>query len=140
MGVASVAVLYFTVRRAFADPRQGATAGLLAGAVLAATPAAALMFRFNNPDALLVLLLTVAAYCMMRAATAASWRWLMLVGVVMGFAFLTKMLQGFLVLPGFGLAYLLVAPTSWAKRVLHLLGAVGALVVSAGWWVLAAQM
>ncbi len=76
MGVAAVAVLYCAVRRAFADPDQGAAAGLLAGAVLAVTPAAALMFRFNNPDALLVLLLTVAAYCLMRAATAASWRWL----------------------------------------------------------------
>ena len=64
------------------------------------------MFRFNNPDALLVLLLTVAAYCLMRAAMAASWRWLVAVGIVMGTAFLTKMLQGFLVLPGFGLAYL----------------------------------
>ena len=32
-------------------------AGLLAGAVLALTPVAVLMFRFNNPDALLVLLL-----------------------------------------------------------------------------------
>jgi 4-amino-4-deoxy-L-arabinose transferase-like glycosyltransferase len=94
---------------------------LLAGAVLAGTPAAALMFRFNNPDALLVLLLTVAAYCLMRAAMAASWRWLVAIGIVMGTAFLTKMLQGFLVLPGFGLAYLSVAPTSWAKRVLHLL-------------------
>jgi 4-amino-4-deoxy-L-arabinose transferase-like glycosyltransferase len=140
MGVAAVAVLYLTVRRAFIDANQGAAAGLLAAAVLAGTPAAALMFRFNNPDALLVLLLTVAAYCLMRATPAASWRWLLLVGVAMGFAFLAKMLQGFLVLPGFGLAYLLFAPTSWPKRVLHLLGAVGALIAAAGWWVLAVQL
>ena len=98
------------------------------------------MFRFNNPDALLVLLLTVAAYCLMRAVSAASWRWLALVGVVMGMAFLTKMLQGFLVLPGFALAYLLVAPTAWRQRLLHLLGAAAALVVAAGWWVLAVQL
>ncbi|MDT5332231.1 MAG: hypothetical protein QOF31_3528 [Mycobacterium sp.] len=140
MGVAAVAVLYCAVRRAFTDPNHGAAAGLLAGAVLAGTPAAALMFRFNNPDALLVLLLTVAAYCLMRAASAASWRWLLLVGVAMGAAFLAKMLQGFLVLPGFGLTYLLVAQTSWPKRVLHLLGAVGALIAAAGWWVLAVQL
>jgi 4-amino-4-deoxy-L-arabinose transferase-like glycosyltransferase len=140
MGIAAVAVLYCAVKRAFPESNHGAAAGLLAGAVLAVTPAAALMFRFNNPDALLVLLLTVAAYCLMRAASAASWRWLLLVGAVMGTAFLTKMLQGFLVLPGFGLAYLLVAPTSWGKRVLHLLGAVAALIVAAGWWVLAVQL
>ena len=140
MGVAAVAVLYCAVRRAFTDPNHGAAAGLLAGAVLACTPAAALMFRFNNPDALLVLLLTVAAYCLMRAASVASWRWLLLVGVAMGTAFLTKMLQGFLVLPGFGLAYLLVAPTSWPKRVLHLFGATAAVIAAAGWWVLAVQL
>jgi 4-amino-4-deoxy-L-arabinose transferase-like glycosyltransferase len=140
MGVAAVAALYCAVRRAFSDPNQGAAAGLLAGAVLAGTPAAALMFRFNNPDALLVLLLTVTAYCLMRAAVAASGRWLMLVGIVMGTAFLTKMLQGFLVLPGFALAYLLVAPTSCRKRVVHVLAAVAALIASAGWWVLVVQL
>ena len=140
MGVAAVAVLYCAVRGAFSDPNHGAAAGLLAGAVLAATPAAVLMFRFNNPDALLVLLLTGAAYCLMRAMLTASWRWLLLVGVVMGTAFLTKMLQGFLVLPGFGLAYLVAAPTTWGKRLLHLLGAVAALTVAAAWWVLAVQL
>ncbi len=57
MGVAAVGVLYATVRR-WASP----AAGLLAGAVLALTPIATLMFRFNNPDALLVLLMTLAAY------------------------------------------------------------------------------
>ena len=50
MGVGAVAVLYAAVRRA-----AGPWSGLLAGAVLALTPVAALIFRFNNPDALLVL-------------------------------------------------------------------------------------
>jgi 4-amino-4-deoxy-L-arabinose transferase-like glycosyltransferase len=140
MGVASVAVLYFTVRRAFDDRSHGSAAGLLAGVVLACTPAAAMMFRFNNPDALLVLLMTAAAYCVTRAVVAASWRWLALAGVVIGFAFLTKMLQAFLVLPGFALAYLLVAPTTWPRRVLHLVGATAALIAAAGWWVLIVQL
>src|SRR4051794_21069433 len=50
MGVAAVAALYCAVRRALPTPTHGAAAGLLAGGVLAVTPAAALMFRFNNPD------------------------------------------------------------------------------------------
>ena len=58
----SRACLYAAVRRV-----SGPGAGLIAGAVLALTPVAALMFRYNNPDALLVLLLVVAAYCMVRA-------------------------------------------------------------------------
>ena len=115
-------------------------AGLLAGAALACTPAAALIFRFNNPDALLVLLLTVAGYCLIHAVEAASWRWLALVGIVMGAAFLTKMLEGFLPLPAFALTYLLLAPTGWRNRLLHLLTATAALVAAAGWWVLAVQL
>ena len=49
-GVAAVALLYAAVRRV-----SGPGAALLAGAIMALTPVAALMFRFNNPDALLVL-------------------------------------------------------------------------------------
>jgi 4-amino-4-deoxy-L-arabinose transferase-like glycosyltransferase len=135
LGVATVAMLFATVRRAVPDPAHGAVAGLLAGAVLAFTPAAALIFRFNNPDALLVLLLTTAAYCATRAVQAASWRWLLLVGAVTGAAFLTKMLQAFLVIPGFVAAYLFLAQTSWRNRVLHVAVAACALIASAGWWV-----
>jgi 4-amino-4-deoxy-L-arabinose transferase-like glycosyltransferase len=135
MGAASVAVLHATVRRAFDDARAGTAAGLLAGAALACTPAAALIFRFNNPDALLVLLLTMAAYCLIRAVGSASWRWPAMLGVAMGFAFLTKMGEGFLPLPAFAITYLLFAPTRWRSRIVHLLGAAAALTAAAGWWV-----
>ncbi|WP_370947759.1 glycosyltransferase family 39 protein [Amycolatopsis sp. cg5] len=131
MGVGSVALLYATVKRV-----SGPTAALLAGAVLALTPAAALMFRFNNPDALLVLLLVAGAYCVTRALEKASPRWLALAGVAVGFGFLAKMLQAFLVLPAFGLAYLIAAPATLGKRLLHLTGALAAMVVSAGWYLL----
>ena len=129
MGVGSVALLFAAVRRT-----SGPAAGLLAGTVLALTPAAALMFRFNNPDALLVLLLTAGAYCVVRALEKASPRWLALAGVAVGFGFLAKMLQAFLVLPAFGLAYLIAAPTSVGRRLLHLLGALLSTLLSAGWY------
>ncbi|MCU1681236.1 MAG: glycosyl transferase [Amycolatopsis sp.] len=130
MGVASVGTLFAAVRRT-----SGPAAGLLAGAALALTPVAALMFRFNNPDALLVLLMIVAAYCVVRALEKANPWWLVLAGTAIGFGFLTKMLQAFLVLPALGLVYLIAAPTSPGKRLLHLLGATVAVVVSAGWYV-----
>src|SRR4051794_26066633 len=57
MGVGAVAATYATVKR-----WAGTSAGLVAGALLALTPVAALMFRFDNPDAMLVLLMTLAAY------------------------------------------------------------------------------
>ena len=97
MGVGAVALLYAAVRRC-----SGPGAGLIAGAALALTPVAALMFRFNNPDALLVLLLVAAAYFVVRATETGSTRWMALAGLRLGFAFLTKMLQAFLVAPGPG--------------------------------------
>ena len=136
MGVAAVALLYATIRRTIGDQRLGTIAATIAGAVLAFTPAAALMFRFNNPDALLVLLMVAAGYALIRAVTAGSGRWLAVVGVALGFAFLTKMLQGLLVLPAFGLAYLLLANTGWVRRLVHLALATVSLVAAAGWWVL----
>jgi len=129
-GVAAVGLLYLAVRRT-----AGSFAGLLAGAVLALTPVAALMFRFNNPDALLVLLMTVGGYCLIRAIETASTRWLALVGVLTGFGFLTKMLQALLVVPAFAIAYLIAAPTPVRRRLLQLLAAGGAMVASAGWWI-----
>jgi 4-amino-4-deoxy-L-arabinose transferase-like glycosyltransferase len=130
MGVATVAALYASIRRRFS-----AQTALLAGAVLALTPVAALMFRFDNPDALLVLLLTLAAYATIRAIENGRTRWMVLAGALVGLGFLTKQLQAFLVLPGFAVAYLIAAPVSWRRRIRDGLLAVGAMVLAAGWWV-----
>ena len=130
LGVATVGVLYATVRRWF-----GACAGLMAGAVLALTPVATLMFRFNNPDAMLVFLLVCAAWAMGIATERGSWKWISLAGAFVGFAFLAKSLQAFLVLPGFVAMYAVAAPVSVGRRVKHLLAAFAAMVVADGWWV-----
>ncbi|HTX32179.1 MAG TPA: glycosyltransferase family 39 protein [Solirubrobacteraceae bacterium] len=129
-GMAAVALLYAAVRRWF-----GRSAGLLAGLILALTPVAALMFRFNNPDALLVLLLVAGAYALTRAVQSGATRWLVLCGVALGFAFLTKDLQAFLVLPAFAAAYLVAGPVRLRRRIGQLAAAGGALVASAGWWI-----
>ncbi|MFD9213337.1 ArnT family glycosyltransferase [Streptomyces sp. NPDC059544] len=130
MGVAAVAVVHAAVRRRFS-----AAAGLIAGAVLALTPVAALMFRFNNPDALLALLMTVAVYCVLRALEAARTGWLVCAGAAVGFAFLTKTLQAFLVLPPLALVYAVCAPAPVRRRFGQLALAGLALIVSGGWWV-----
>ena len=134
-GVASVLLLYSAVRRWF-----GPAAGLIAGAVLAFTPAATLMFRFNNPDALLVLLMTAAGYAVQRAIERDRTRWLVFAGLLLGFAFLTKMAQAFLVLPGFGVAYLWAGPARLGRRIWQLLAALGGVIVGAGWWIVIAQL
>lgn len=135
LGVGTVALVWAAVRR-----WSGDAAGLIAGALVTVTPVAALMFRFNNPDALLVFLMTLAGYFVVRAIETergrTALRWLLLAGVALGFAFLTKMLQGLIVLPAFALAYLVAGRARLGTRIWHLLAAGGALIVSAGWYVL----
>ena len=134
-GVACVGVLYLTVRRWF-----GPAAGLLAGLVLALTPVATLMFRFNNPDALLVALLTLGAYAVTRALENAGTRWLVLAAALIGLGFTTKMLQALLVVPALVAAYAIAAPASPWRRARQLVVAGVALFVSCGWWVAVAQL
>ncbi|GAB2477358.1 glycosyltransferase family 39 protein [Luteococcus sediminum] len=134
MGIGTVATVAAAVRR-----WHGHAAGLVAGALVLVTPVAAMMFRFDNPDAMLTLLMSLAGYCVVRAIETSrgrtALRWMVAAGAAIGFAFLTKMLQGMLVLPGFVLAYALAAPRSIRARLGHLLAALLSMVVSAGWFV-----
>lgn len=135
LGVASVALVWATARRPF-----GPAAGLIAGLALAVTPVAALMFRFNNPDALLVFLMIAAAWALTRAVEDGRTRWLVLTGVFIGFGFLTKQLQVLLVVPTLALAYLFAGPPKLGKRILQLLAAGLSMIVAAGWWLLAVEL
>ncbi|MBF6329128.1 ArnT family glycosyltransferase [Nocardia transvalensis] len=135
MGVGAVALLWATVRRSF-----GAAAGLLAGLVLAVTPVAALMFRFDNPDALLVLLMVAAAWALTRAVEDGRTRWLVLCGVFIGLGFLAKQLQVTLVVPALALTYLIAGPPRLPVRIAQLFAALVGVLVGAGWWVLIAEV
>lgn len=138
MGIATTYALYAVVRRYW-----GNAAGLLAGALFISTPVTALMFRFNNPDALLVLLMTLSAGCVLRAlelpdARACNRRrtaWIALAGCLVGVGFLTKQLQVLLVVPGFALALFAFSPTRWYRRLVDGAVAIASIVVAAGWWV-----
>src|SRR5438445_680929 len=118
-GVATVALVFVAVRRWF-----GSAAGLIAGAVVALTPVAALMFRYNNPDALLVLLLTGGAYATLRAVESGSTRWLVLAAALIGTGFLAKMLQAFVVVPVVVLIYLALGRPRLLRRIKQLVIAV----------------
>ncbi|MEZ0052678.1 4-amino-4-deoxy-L-arabinose transferase-like glycosyltransferase [Mycobacterium sp. MAA66] len=130
MAVGSVALLYATVKRV-----AGPWTGLLAGTALALTPVTVLMFRFNNPDAAMVLLMIAGAYCGVRALQGNGSRWMALAGVVMGFAFLAKMLEGIMVAPSIALAYLVAAQVSWRQRLIHIGWAVLGTLAASGWFV-----
>lgn len=130
MGVATAAVLNTAVRRRF-----GPIAGLIAVGVFALTPVAALMFRFNNPDALLALLMTVTVWCVLRALEDGRTKWLLWAGAAVGLAFLAKTLQAFLILPPLAVLYAVCAPVPVRKRLGQLALSALTMVVAGGWWV-----
>jgi 4-amino-4-deoxy-L-arabinose transferase-like glycosyltransferase len=134
-GVATVGLVYLSVRRWFS-----AQAALLGGAVVALTPVAALMFRYNNPDAMLALLLTAATYATIRGLERAQTKWLVLAGALVGFGFITKMMQAFLILPVMAVVYLLAAPTGWWRRVWQVCLMGVSVLIAAGWWVAAVAL
>jgi 4-amino-4-deoxy-L-arabinose transferase-like glycosyltransferase len=128
-GVLSVALLYYLISRMF-----GRTAGLLAALALAVTPISVVTNRNNTIDSTLVLVVLLGAWAVSRAVETGKLRWLLLCAVFVGLGFNIKMLQAYLVLPAFGLFYLLAARIGWRRRLLHLvLATVVLLVVSLSW-------
>jgi 4-amino-4-deoxy-L-arabinose transferase-like glycosyltransferase len=129
-GVASVLLLHRLVRR-----WSGDVAAHLAALAFALTPVAVLMFRFNNPDAVLTFLCVAGAAALWRGLETAKTRWLVLSAALIGMAFQAKMLQAFIVLPAFILVVLVAGKPSLWKRIGQLAAALVTLVVSAGWWI-----
>lgn len=135
MGVASVYLLYRVVQT-----YAGALAGILAATFFAVTPVATVMFRYNNPDALLTLLMVAIAYAALEAIRLNNPRWLILAGVLTGAALLTKQLQVALILPAVAAAYVTFASAPLIRRFLHLLAALLTAAVAGGWWFLIVQL
>jgi 4-amino-4-deoxy-L-arabinose transferase-like glycosyltransferase len=134
-GAATVGVLFLAVKRSF-----GPAAAVIAAVVMALTPAAVLMFRFNNPDALLTLLLVASAWALLRSLEHGSYRWMALAATLVGLAFLTKYLQAYLVLPGFALVFGFAANTTLRRRIVGLFVALAVVLLASGWWVLIVEL
>jgi 4-amino-4-deoxy-L-arabinose transferase-like glycosyltransferase len=134
-GVGAALVLWAAVRRSF-----GPAAALIAGVAFALTPVAAVMFRYNNPDALLTLLLVAAAWALVRGLEDDRFRWPVLAATLVGFAFLTKYLQAYLVLPAFVLTYLVASRGGLRRRVTGLALSGAVVVISSFWWVAVVEL
>ena len=128
-GVLSVLLLYYLVRRHF-----GVVAGLLAALALAISPISVLTNRNNTIDSTLVLVMLLGAWAVLRAAESGKLRWLLLCAVFVGLGFNIKMLEAYLVVPAYGLLYLLAAPRSLWVRIGHLaLATLLMLTISLSW-------
>ncbi len=128
-GIGSVAMLYILVRRVF-----GAPAGLLAALFMALTPILVATSRSNIIDSTLVFFLLLGAWAVSRAVETGRLRRLLLCAVLVGLGFNIKMMEAFLVVPAFGLMYLLGAKLRWRTKALHLfLATIVLLSVSLSW-------
>jgi 4-amino-4-deoxy-L-arabinose transferase-like glycosyltransferase len=128
-GVLSVALLYYLVRRHF-----GVVAGLLAALALAISPISVVTNRNNTIDSTLVLVMPLGAWAVLRAAGTGKLRWLLLCAVFVGLGFNSKMLEAYLVVPAYGLLYLLAAPRRIWVRVEQLaLAGLLMLTISLSW-------
>ena len=134
-GVATVALLFWTVRRQF-----GPVAATIAGVVMALTPVAVLIFRYNNPDAILTLLLVAGAAALVRALETGRLRWVVLAAAFVGLGFDAKYLQAYLVLPAFALTYALAAPGRLRRRIAGLTVAALTVLVTSLWWVVIVEL
>ncbi|MGO9763543.1 MAG: ArnT family glycosyltransferase [Solirubrobacteraceae bacterium] len=128
--IACVVVLHDAVRRAL-----GHQVASLAALIMALTPVAVLVGRYNAPDALLLLLLVCAAWSLTVAVQSGRLRELLLCALFVSLGFNTKMLEAYLVAPALGLAYLLAARRSLRRRLAELALAAGVtLLVSLAWF------
>ncbi len=114
-GALTVLVLYRAVRRL-----AGARAGIVAAAVLALSPAVVSLDRGNISDTLLVLLLVLAADCVVAAVVSGRPRSMVMAGVWVGLAFQAKMIEAWLVVPALALTYLVASGTAFRSRLLRL--------------------
>ncbi|WP_171027434.1 glycosyltransferase family 39 protein [Pseudarthrobacter sp. NamE2] len=94
MGVATVLLVHGTVLN-WAGRRQAFMAGLF----VVLTPVTSIVFRFNNPDALLLLLWAATVYLSVRAVKRSRARDLYLAAFVLGLAFLCKQFQSWILAP-----------------------------------------
>lgn len=129
VGTGSVALLYRMVKRDF-----GAVAGTIAALALTLTPITVALTRDTNPDPVLVFLMLLGAAGLMKAVRGGRLMPLVWSAVAIGFAFNTKMMQAYVVLPVFFLVYLWAANASLGKRIRNLAVATVALIVSSAWW------
>lgn len=126
-GIATVLVLYRAVTRL-----AGPTSGLIAALILAASPATVALDRGNISDSLMILLLVLAADAVSAAVTGRRPALhLVLAAFWVGLAFQAKMIEAWMVLPAFALAYLLDGPAPRVRKLL--VAGVVAAVVSLAW-------
>ncbi|WP_170850648.1 glycosyltransferase family 39 protein [Arthrobacter sp. OV608] len=129
MGVGTTLLIYLILRRCVS-----AVPAIFGAIVFFTTPIVTLMSRYNNPDPLMLMLMTAAAWFVLRSIETQRGRLFVVAGALLGMAFMTKQLQGMLNVPALGLAFLLFSPQPWKSRLGTAAVGASALIVTGGLW------
>jgi 4-amino-4-deoxy-L-arabinose transferase-like glycosyltransferase len=128
-GIASVPLLYVTVRRMWS-----AAAGIAAAAAMAVLPIAVITARSDTMDAVMMFVIVLALLAFVRAVETGRRAWLLAGAAALGVAFDVKLLESLVALPGLALFAYLGLPGSRASRLLSLsLAAVVYVAVALAW-------
>lgn len=135
MGMATVFLVYRSAL-AWGSTRQAFVAGLL----VVFTPVTSMMFRFNNPDALLLLLWALAAFLLIKSAERSSARHLYLGAFVLGLAFLCKQFQSWILVPAVAAAFLAFGFGNLVLRLQRLMIAAAVMVLPPAAWITVVEL
>ncbi|MCG7323560.1 ArnT family glycosyltransferase [Arsenicicoccus bolidensis] len=119
IGVCATVLVYLIGRRV-----TGWVPASIGAGVFLLTPVNALVFGYTNPDVELTALACAALYAAVRAVQERSTWWTAAVGASLGLAFLTKMLQGLVIVPALTVGLFLALPGLRAR--LYAIGAAAA--------------
>jgi 4-amino-4-deoxy-L-arabinose transferase-like glycosyltransferase len=131
-GIASVPLLYVTVRRIWS-----AAAGIAAAAAMAVLPIEVITARSDTMDAVMMLALVLALLAVVRAVETGRSAWLFAGAAALGVAFDVKLLESLVALPGLAAFAYLGLPGSRGRRVLRLSAAAAVYVAVALSWLTA---
>ena len=118
MGIVSIPLIYFIVRRTF-----GRIAGIVSASVLAVLPASVIIDTRNEPDALVSFCLLLAAACIIKAVQTSQWKWLVFFSVLIALGFNSKMFVAFVPLPIFMTFLFFGCNKGWKKSLLRVVAA-----------------
>jgi 4-amino-4-deoxy-L-arabinose transferase-like glycosyltransferase len=131
-GIASVPLLYVTVRRIWS-----AAAGIAAAAAMAVLPIEVITARSDTMDAVMMLALVLALLAIVRAIETGRGAWLLAGAAALGVAFDVKLLESLVALPGLAVFAYLGLPGSRPRRLLRVSAAGAVYVVVALAWLTA---
>lgn len=131
-GLLSVVLVYMWAAR-----RIGPRVALLAAAILALNPVSVAADRSSNMESALTLLLLISVWCFDRALATRRLRFLLLSMAVVGLAFNTKFLAGWLIAPVLFVVYFLKSSVPLGRRIAHAAGAAAVLLAVSFAWVTA---